>query len=135
MELNIKDTFFSVLDDYKKYYVFVNKNPEVEDYQNFYLESKSQLKSLENELYKISKEFEVNIEKNRNQNRIIKDKLIDEKDKSQEYNELLKTLNGTEMGAKELINDTKELYNHQYYKNVELFIGILIVSYVLWNQR
>ena len=31
---NIKTSFFSVLDDFKKYYVFYNKNPEVDEYQN-----------------------------------------------------------------------------------------------------
>ena len=32
---SIKDQFFSALDDFKKYYVYFNKNPEVNEFQNY----------------------------------------------------------------------------------------------------
>ena len=31
----IKTQFFSALDDFKKYYVYYNKNPEVNEFQNY----------------------------------------------------------------------------------------------------
>ena len=40
---NIKSQFFSALDDFKKYYVYYNKNPEVTEFQNYYANSKGQL--------------------------------------------------------------------------------------------
>ncbi len=33
---NIKSQFFSALDDFKKYYVYYNKNPEVDEFQSYY---------------------------------------------------------------------------------------------------
>ena len=33
----ITEQFSSILDDYKKYYIFSNKNPEVNEYQHYYL--------------------------------------------------------------------------------------------------
>ena len=33
--VTIKSQFFSALDDFKKYYVYYNKNPEVNEFQNY----------------------------------------------------------------------------------------------------
>jgi Rad3-related DNA helicase len=138
MELNInniKDTFFSILDDYKKYYIFTNKNPEVDEYQNYYLDAKNQLLDLSNKLLNMSKNIENNILELNKKNKLLIKKLNEEKEENEELNELLRSLKSTENGSKELINNTKELYNNQYYQNIELFFGILIVSSFLIKLR
>lgn len=138
MELNInniKDTFFSVLDDYNKYYIYTNKNPEVDEYQNFYLDAKSQLQELTNQLFKLSKNMENNILELNKKNKLLMNKLNKEKEENEELNELLRSLKSSENGSKELINNTKELYNNQYYQNIELFIGILIISLTLLKTK
>ena len=48
---NIKTQFFSALDDFTKYYVYFNKNPEVNEFQNFYANSKSQLQTMSRQLF------------------------------------------------------------------------------------
>jgi hypothetical protein len=138
MELNmnekintIQDTFFSILDDYKKYYIFINKSPEVEEYQNYYLDAKNQLQNLMNDLFKLSTNIENNILEMNKNNKVLIEKLDEEKKSNEELDELLISLRGTESGSKELIYDTKNLYNYQYYKNIELFLGIIIVSLLL----
>jgi hypothetical protein len=138
MELNmnekintIQDTFFSILDDYKKYYIFINKSPEVEEYQNYYLDAKNQLQNLMNDLFKLSTNIENNILEMNENNKVLIEKLDEEKKSNEELDELLISLRGTESGSKELIYDTKNLYNYQYYKNIELFLGIIIVSLLL----
>ena len=44
----IQGQFFSALDDFKKYYVYFNKNPEVDEYQNYYENSINLLNILNN---------------------------------------------------------------------------------------
>ena len=56
----INDSFLSALDDFKQYYVFYNKNPEVDEYSNNFENSKNQLQSLSGEMYTITN----NIQKN-----------------------------------------------------------------------
>ena len=45
--------------------------------------------------------------------------------------ELINNLQNTQNGSEILIDDSKTQYNIQYYKNVELFIGILIITGLL----
>ena len=128
---NIEKQFFSALDDFKKYYVYYNKNPEVNEFQNYFLNSKSQLQSMSKDLFLTTNDISKNIEILDNQMKDISVKLNDEK---KIYDELMKTLGNlqnTKDGSEILINDSKEEYNKQYYYNFELICGILIVGVIL----
>ena len=57
----INDSFLSALDDFKQYYVFYNKNPEVDEYSNNFENSKNQLQSLSGEMYTITNNIQKNI--------------------------------------------------------------------------
>ena len=59
---NINAQFFSALDDFKKYYVYYNKNPEVTEFQNYYANSKGQLQSLSKELVTTTNNINKSIE-------------------------------------------------------------------------
>jgi hypothetical protein len=50
---SIKTQFFSALDDFKKYYVYYNKNPEVNEFQNYYRDLAKRVKNKEIDLQKI----------------------------------------------------------------------------------
>jgi hypothetical protein len=63
----MKERFISILDDFKKYYVFSAKNPEVDEYHQHYLNSKSHLQT-------INKEVFTNISKRLNPNGSVDDK-------------------------------------------------------------
>jgi hypothetical protein len=58
-------------------------------------------------------------------------KLENEKKLNKEMSELINNLQNTQNGSEILIDDSKTKYNIQYYKNVEIFIGILILSGLL----
>ena len=58
-------------------------------------------------------------------------KMEDEKQLNDKLMLLLKNLQNTKDGSSILIDDSKEAYNIQYYYNVEIIIGILIVSGIL----
>jgi len=127
----IKTQFFSALDDFKKYYVYYNKNPEVNEFQNYYVNSKTQLQTMSKDLFLTTNNIDKNIEILDKKMSAISLKMEDEKQLNDKLMLLLKNLQNTKDGSSILIDDSKEAYNIQYYYNVEIIIGILIVSGVL----
>ena len=128
---NIKSQFFSALDDFTKYYVYYNKNPEVNEFQNYYVNSKSQLQTMSKDLFLTTNNIDKNIEDLDNKMLNISIQLEKEKKLNKEMSELINNLQNTQNGSEILIDDSKTKYNIQYYKNVEIFIGILILSGLL----
>jgi hypothetical protein len=128
---NIKSQFFSALDDFTKYYVYYNKNPEVNEFQNYYANSKSQLQTMSKDLFLTTNNIDKNIEDLDNEMLNISIQLEKEKKLNKEMSELINNLQNTQNGSEILIDDSKTKYNIQYYKNVEIFIGILILSGLL----
>ena len=125
---NIKSQFFSALDDFTKYYVYYNKNPEVNEFQNYYANSKGQLQTMSKDLFLTTNNIDKNIENLDNEMLQISIKLENEKKLNKEMSELINNLQNTQNGSEILIDDSKTKYNIQYYKNLEIFIGILIIS-------
>lgn len=129
----LKTQFFSALDDYKKYYVYYNKNPEVDEFQNYYANSKSQLQTMSRNVVLQTNEIDSDIETLDAEMDIISRKLEREKKLNIKLMRLLNNLQNTQNGSEILIDDAKELYNTQYRYNWELFIGILIISGVIFK--
>jgi hypothetical protein len=131
---NIEKQFFSALDDFKKYYVFYNKNPEVNEYQNYYVNSKSQLQSMSKDLFLITNDISKNIEILNDGMKGVSIKLEKEKKIYDESYGLLGSVENTKNGTEILISDSKEEYNKQYYYNYELIGGILIIGLLLTSM-
>jgi hypothetical protein len=123
-----KSQFFSALDDFKKYYVYYNKNPEVNEFQNYYVNSKGQLQTMSRDLFLTTNNIDKSIELLDKQMSSISVQLDEEKKINKEMTKLIANLENTQNGSEILIDDSKTKYNEQYWKNCELFIGILIVS-------
>jgi hypothetical protein len=124
---SINSSFLSALDDFKKYYVFYHKNPEVDEYSNNFVNSKSQLQALSGEMFAITNIIQKNIITLNETMQQISNKLKEEKGKYTKMDTIFKSLKGTESGSNILINDSKTEFNLQFFKNIELFIGILII--------
>ena len=127
----IKTKFFSALDDFKKYYVYYNKNPEVDEFQNYYSNSKSQLQSISRDLFLTTNSIDESID---NLDKTMSDislKLENEKKLYKELTDLITNLQNTQNGSEILIDDSKVKYNNQYYKNVEIIIGIVTLCGLL----
>ena len=127
----INSQFFSALDDFKKYYVYFNKNPEVNEFQNFYTNSKGQLQTINKSIIVITNSIDRSIENLDKSMSIISVKLEDEKMLNKEMTDILTNLKNTQNGSEVLIDDSKTNYNIQYYKNMQIHIGILIISGLL----
>jgi hypothetical protein len=132
-ELNSLDKMFkSALIDYKKYYILVETEPENAQYQNFFNGIKAELQSYSQKLLKISQDIITelnNIEKNvtDKSNKLEKQKEIYKKMLIM-YEDLEQKQNGSSL----FINDSKKLYNEQYYKNLHFFVGIIGLSFMLF---
>jgi hypothetical protein len=128
---NIKTTFLSALDDFKKYYVYHNKNPEVIEFQNYYLNTKSQLQNLNKELFLTTNEINSGIDELQ---KFIEDatkKIKMEKKYNANLISLLSGLKNVHNGSEILIGDYKTIYNTQYYTNWEMILGIIIVGFFI----
>ena len=128
---SIRSQFFSALDDFKKYYVYFNKNPEVNEFQNYYSNSRAQLQTMRQDLYLTTASINQTIKKLYEDISIISEKLENEKELNKELMELVANLDNTHSGSKILIDDSKRLYNKQYYKNIELVFGMIIIIMLL----
>jgi|UniRef100_A0A6C0I7Z7 hypothetical protein len=124
---SINQRFLSALDDFKKYYVFYNKNPEVDEYSNNFQNSKNQLQGLSGEMYSLTNNIQKNIKVLADEMSDISKKLNIEKGKNNKYEKTLSGLKGTESGSNILISNTKEEYIISYILNTVLFAGILFI--------
>lgn len=127
----MKSQFFAALDDFKKYYVYYNKNPEVDEFQNNYENSKSQLQTLSDQLLRTTYSINNHIDKLDADMSDITEQIEKEKERNIKLTYALNNLEKTQNGSEVLIDDYKEKYNIQYYKNVQLYYGILIIITIL----
>ena len=121
----------SILNDFKKYYVFFNKNPTYSEYQIIYENLTSNLNSITNELLTITNDVEKN--KTTISNDLLKiNQLIEkEKNKNIELKSIESNIKDNYNGSKIMIDEYKEIYNDNYIKNIFIFIGIIISVVVL----
>ena len=132
---SINSSFLSALDNFKKYYIYYQQNPDVDEYSDNFLNTKSQLQKLSSNMFSITNNIETSIEKLDNNISDISVKLTKEKETNKKLEKLLNSLKGTEKGADMLISDSKIEYNLVYFKNIEIFIGILFILALLVSSK
>jgi DNA repair ATPase RecN len=128
---NLQDKLAPILDDFLKYYVFFNKNPTYNEYQNIYNNLISNLDSINSELFEISKNVSSDTE-NLNETLVHLNNLIkQEKLKYTSLNSQVSNYKNNYNASTELIKDFKYIYNLNYLKNIFIFTGIVISSILL----
>lgn len=132
---SINSSFLSALDNFKKYFIYYQMNPDVDEYSDNFLNTKGQLQKLSSNMFTITNNIETSIEQLDNNISNISEKLTKEKAKNTKLEKLLSSLQSTEKGADILINDSKVEYNLVYFKNVELFVGILFILALLVSSK
>jgi hypothetical protein len=131
---SLSSTFFSLIEDYKKYYVYTNKNPEVNEYQNFFFNTETQLQNNNKSLVDL-----INLIKNdiKELDKLINGinlKLSSEKDLNKELSKLVLNLKNENNGSSIMLDETTIMYNKQYLWNIEIFIGIIILCVLIANN-
>jgi hypothetical protein len=116
----------SVLDDFRKYFVFYSKNPEYAEYQQAFENIKGNLRKLSAELFMVTN----NIEKGTDDinHKLLKlDELIEkEKMKNKVLRKKLGLVETKYDGSAEMISNYKDTYNLYYLKNFGVFLGIVV---------
>jgi CCR4-NOT transcriptional regulation complex NOT5 subunit len=122
----IEEKLPAILDDFKKYYVFFNKNPTYNEYQQIYQNLKNELDSINGDLLKVLNELGTNTQKIGDS--LLQVNILIEKEKAK--NIALKAIendvNNNYNGSTTMIDEYKQIYNENYFNNVFLFIGIIV---------
>jgi len=120
-----------ILEEFKKYYVFYNKNPDYPDYQSMFNTIKGQITQVCTDLFTLENNVDLNINKI-NKSLVELNVLIKkEKKKNRELKVKLGIAETKNNAASELIDNYKEMYDSGYLRNWGLGISILFAGLII----
>jgi hypothetical protein len=129
----LKQQLPAILDDYNKYYVFYNRNPDYEEYKIMFDNINGNIESTKSKLNMISNETDKNTEiLNKMLNEFDKQIQI-EKQKNNIFKRKLGLVESTNSGSNEMISNYKDMYKIEYNKNWGLFMSIVIALSIISN--
>lgn len=121
----------AILEDFKKYFVFFNKNPEDAEYQQMFQNIKSNLTTLQSNLFKLSNNVESCINKINTSYSNIDDLIQLEKEKNTKLKLALGIVEQNNNASTELISDYKNIYEYGYLRNWSMIFSIFIVGFTI----
>jgi hypothetical protein len=127
----LKEKLPSILDDFIKYYIFYNKNPEYNEYQQMFENIKGNLQNINSELFMTSNNIDKNTENINDRLQKINRLIAKEKIKNQQLKRKLGIVEKKYNGSDELISDYKEIYNLDYLNNFALFYGVIFLGVIM----
>jgi len=120
-----------ILDDFKKYYVFFNKNPSDSEYNQMFSNVKSNLNNINSQLFTISNGVESNTNTISSNLLALNNEIQNVKSKNNELKKNLGILNQKNSSSDELIHDYKEMYDKSYLRNWGLALSIGFSCFLL----
>ena len=121
----------SILDDYNKYSVLYNKNPDYNEYQQSFNGIQGNLNELNSQLFMLSNDVDSNTDKV-NDYLIKLNRLINiEKNKNTKLKKQLGNIEGENEATTEMIVNYKEMYNNDYLRNWGLLLSIVLAGFVI----
>jgi hypothetical protein len=129
----LKDQFYPVLSDYKLAFVNTNKYPDVGEYQQIYASSKTNLDTVLTGIFSARTSIENDLVTLKDQLLDLDKKITYEKSLNTKLNKQYGQLSGDNNGADVMLDDSKNLYQTQYVANVTLFIGIFLLTGVIYK--
>jgi hypothetical protein len=130
----LKEKLPPILDDFKKYYVFYNKNPEYSEYQQMFENIKGNLQNINSELFMTTNNIEKGTETINDRLQKINALIAKEKMKNRQLKRRLGIVEKKYNGSDELISDYKEIYNLDYLTNFALFYGVILLGGILASR-
>jgi|APGre2960657423_1045063.scaffolds.fasta_scaffold66006_1 hypothetical protein len=135
-DLNVLNgKFYSILDDFKKYYIFFNKNPEVDEYQQMFSNIKDNIESINSKLFTINTNLQQTVDDINIKIQQINIEIQKEKTKNIELKNNVGIINNKRTSSGILIDNYKELYNNTYYFNISIVFGILIILFLFYKYK
>lgn len=127
------ESFPHMLDEFKKYYIFFNKNPDVNEYQQMFSSMKSHIQKTISQVFVTTNEIQQNID---DLNIYILDlnrEIQKEKVKNVDLKKKLGVLNSENDTTGIMIDNYRETYNIQYFINFVILLGILFVCFFMYK--
>jgi hypothetical protein len=118
----------AILNDFKKYYVFFNKNPENPEYQNLFENIKNNLTKIGSDLFVLSNDVESSTGEINKKLFALNILIQKEKERNRELKRKLGIAEHKNNAATELIYDYKNMYSEEYLRNWSLFFSILLIG-------
>jgi hypothetical protein len=128
-----QDQYGSVLDDFKKYYILHKKYPDLSEYTQMYSSIKGNLHKLNSDLFADTANIENSIQQLGKLLTQANKDINDEKIMQELLKEKLAIIKSENNGATEMTKNYLTMYNMQYFANLTLFVGIIIISYVTYK--
>ena len=122
---SIKQQIPSVVDDFTKYYIFYNKNPEYDEYQRLYNNIKDNMDNLESQVKKTSQSIDQDTAKLNEILKTVNEKISKEKARNKQLRRRLGLAENESNGADEMVRDYTTVYDAGYTRNWSLVIGIV----------
>jgi len=122
-----------ILDDFKKYFIFYNKNPEYPEYQQMFENIKNNLNNINSQLFTLSNEVEINTEEINKKLFALNVLIKEEKEKNKELKQKLKIVDEKNNASTELISDYKKMYDYGYLRNWGLILSTIISIILIKN--
>jgi hypothetical protein len=117
-----------ILDEFKKYYVFFNKNPEYPEYEQMFQNVKGNLNNVNSQLFTLSNDVQINTDKINEMLFALNKMIQNEKKTNRELKIKLGIVEHKNNAASEVIYDYKQIYESGYLRNWGLFLSIIIVG-------
>jgi hypothetical protein len=117
-----------ILNDFKKYYVFFNKNPEYPEYQNLFENIKNNLTKTASDLFILSNDVESSTGEINKKLFALNILIQKEKERNRELKRKLGIAEDKNNASTELIYDYKYIYSEEYLRNWSLFFSILLIG-------
>jgi len=124
---NLRSQLPTMISDFKKYYVFYNKNPEYQEYQTMFENIKGNLTNISGKLFTLSNEVQGNIDKINITFSQQDDFIKKEKDKNSKLKAKLGIIEDKSNASFELISNYKDIYNSHYLRNWGIFLSTLVI--------
>ena len=122
-----------ILAEFKKYYVFLHKNPEYPDYQQMFANAQANLAKIGSNFFSISNEIDVDTDLLNKKLTCLNALIVKEKRKNVFLKRRLGIIENKSNASSELIYDYKQIYDEGYLRNWALIISIIIAGFAVKN--
>jgi len=123
-----------VLEDFKKYYVAYNKNPEYPDYQQMFANAKSNLTDIGSKLFDLLNDIQYDTDDLNQKILCLNAAIVQEKNKNRMLKKGLGIIEEKNNASTEMIDDYRTIYDEGYLRNWGLFLSIVIAFVAVKNM-
>lgn len=121
-----------ILDDFIKYYLFYNKNPDYAEYQQMFENIKNNLNTINSELFILTNNVEGNLQDLNKRFLKLNELILIAKNKNHQLKQQLGIVEQKNNSATEMISNYNQLYDMSYAKNWGIFLSIILSCSALY---